>query len=1507
MGRTRIASLVLVNWRGVFYERYQLDPNVTALEGSNGAGKTTVMIAAYLALLPDMSRLRFTNLGESGGATGDRGIWGRLGESGRPSYTALELILGDGTRLIAGVRLIKKGEPTIEPTPFFVEGIPEETSLQRLFLLQKGEQEFVPELSELRGLVKAEGGQLKVFKSVKEYFAALFERGVSPLRLVGEEERNKFNEMLRTSMTGGISKTLTTELRTFVLKKESGLADTLTRMRANLDSCRRSRRDVVEARRLQREISGVYDAGAAYFTRTALAVRAEAEEQRSAHLVQQENLTKVLRGHADLVSSVAAQKGRQEQVQSRQVSARAGLERAKVAEERRERAQLLSEELDERDEELSELSDAAKHLQSKMDACEEERVAQLARRVAAQEAYDRAAGGLAKLQDGLDEMHRRARDYRHVHQKLDEAKELLHLEELAESECSDALSEALGQCEQLDSKRARLERETQTIRLRRSEFRQALDALAYIEQKLEIQTPEGSAHTGQGSDAEITSHQRARNSLAELELRRTRLHGLSDMLQERSDLEEFAVRQGAIWDKAKAAGLEVGKNGSSDALAARLENAEIKWAQADDSARHHQNVCADRQREHAVLMSSGALLELRLARYARANRAAEALHDHLGHSPPSSSVELVGLGKSLALDHARMVASRAEKSKQREECLQRAFDLESGGTQISSELLRARDEVSGELVAGRFEELETKEAARLEAQLGPLAQAIIVDDLDAAATQLRELGQPIEESVWLVAAGTPLEALSEENRGESLCVVVHENIGLRVSPVPLLPTLGRSARQKAAELARASALECGESLELSLRESHRIEALQRDTRVLIESLEVYRAGDPSEAEKEYQEKGQSLLAAIEEHREQADKARERAEGIRVEVDSLRRLLGESFFLDPPDYRAQAQSLDKEIATVRESEEELLEVEDSRKVLSQMMDALREEIPSETRAAEAIAEIDACEEERDRLWQASKALEEVLLNRHALHWKDATELLETNTSLVPALEEQHKGARLAMAEASEAVTCAELCWTAATKSWQAADARKVASQMMRDRLALELSELSPPDNVDGAEDQATVDAAERRLVALDRELLQVVEEGARDRERLRRSESHLVAAQTSVDAVAAAALPAQEAWKALKSRCEQEGLLASVLTANEGDVGVARTSMQLLAEAQGKRDLLLDRLGQADTGAELHERISQLPAGQSWKEAGNRSMDNMSAWLALREWMRKRVPAQVAQEDDPLLALEALQEHLAVLETRLGYQETDLRASSEDVARGIDVQVRRARWQIHRLNEHLEKIHFGSIRGIRVQMERVERMEQILRALREGEAQELLFQASLPFEDALNEIFSRYGGGPHGGQKLLDYREYLGLGVEIRRQSSENWEEASPTKLSTGEAIGVGAALMMVVLTEWERDANLLRSQRAGGSLRFLFLDEANRLSKDNLAVLFDLCHTLELQLLIAAPEVAHAGNNTTYRLVRRVLPEGGEEVLVSGRRSVVQKITEVAGDEFDKESEEHLD
>jgi chromosome partition protein MukB len=278
---------------------------------------------------------------------------------------------------------------------------------------------------------------------------------------------------------------------------------------------------------------------------------------------------------------------------------------------------------------------------------------------------------------------------------------------------------------------------------------------------------------------------------------------------------------------------------------------------------------------------------------------------------------------------------------------------------------------------------------------------------------------------------------------------------------------------------------------------------------------------------------------------------------------------------------------------------------------------------------------------------------------------------------------------------------------------------------------------------------------------------------------------------------------------------------------------------------------------------------------------------MEVWESVRDWLSRRIPAQIAELNDPLESLGRLRQHLVALESRLESQETELRGASEDVARGIDVHIRAAHRQAKLLNRELEGVRFGTIRGMRIRLERDNHMEGILNALREGTAQELLFAPHMPVEEALEQLFMRYSGrGTTLGQRLLDYREYLDIAIEIMRQGSGDWERVNPSRLSTGEAIGIGTALMMVVLTAWEQSANLFRARRSVGTLRFLFLDEANRLSQDNLEVLFQLCTALDLQLLIASPEVANVPGCTTYRLVRRETSDGGEQVIVSGRRAV---------------------
>jgi chromosome partition protein MukB len=528
--------------------------------------------------------------------------------------------------------------------------------------------------------------------------------------------------------------------------------------------------------------------------------------------------------------------------------------------------------------------------------------------------------------------------------------------------------------------------------------------------------------------------------------------------------------------------------------------------------------------------------------------------------------------------------------------------------------------------------------------------------------------------------------------------------------------------------------------------------------------------------------------------------------------------------------------------------------------------------------------------RHRMFLALDALRYVAENLEALSWTDAEEALSSKQELVPSLESQCELADRMQHAATERLDEAEHTADAARRKWRGIDDRRGAITASREQAARELVET-------GVED-ASADALARargeteRLSGLvtdldraERELAMAV---ARLAERLEAREKALADADERLAREEKEWRPAEESWERLRARADSRALLTPAITQRliEGGSG----SVNLNSEARRMATLLEERLSSARGGREILDQVHSRLSDHV-QSAGD---DYIDAWELVRDWLRRRVPAQIAEVDDPLEGLERLRHHLAALNARLATQETELRGASGDVARGIEVHISSAHRQVRLLNRELTGVHFGTIRGMRIRLSRDDRMEGVLKALRQGDAQEYLFMPTMPVEEALDALFARFGGrGPTVGQKLLDYREYVDIAVEIKRQASADWERVNPSRLSTGEAIGVGTALMMVVLTAWEQAANLFRERRLLGTLRLLFLDEANRLSRDNLEVLFELCTSLELQLLIASPEVPRAPGCTTYRLVRRETADGGEEVVVSGRRAFMQNSRDV--------------
>ncbi len=1469
MSRTRAQALALVNWKGVFYERYLIDRNVTALEGANGAGKTTVMIAAYVVLLPDMSRLRFTNLGETGATGGDKGIWGRLGESGRPAYSAIDFALAGDKRLVAGVHLERKGEPSVEPTPFIISGLDEDVRLQDLLLLSQGDRELVPELNELRENAARVGGRMQVFGTARDYFAALFDHSVTPLRLGTDEERNKLNEMLRTSMTGGISRVLTSELRSFLLKEESGLADTLQRMKANLDACRRTRTEVQESQRLEREIGGVFESGQTMFAAAFLATReradelrrrlTEAEEAHQAAQLQLEEAEELLARVCDELSTKGA---RHEALAEEANAADQWLRRLRLALEAAQEVARRREELSTAESETQ----AAADERAARDGIRTECRATLRR---CQDDHKRASAGLADLQRGLDELHRRAGAYRQVVRRRGEAARLLEVEDLAVASMGGHLSRSKAELEQVDRDRREAKQRIADADEHRREHSAALAALDQLA----------------GAPIEPNgAHGAAREQLRRFRDLEALAGRVSTISAELAEARKLAGRQAEARDRLDKLGLELaGRRAAREEIAEHLERTEKERDQLLQQERDARSGMTECQRTLDAARSRQKELSEREPAWRDLATRAQHLADELKRSVAS----LPELQAARELVNRRLTEAKGQEAslvERRERLHAEARELLAAGGPFDAELLRVKDALGAELLATAFEDVSLEDAGVLEARLGSLVQALVVDDPAKAASDVHDRPTALRD-VWFVGRDEDAARLAgtEDSPGPATDVVVSEGRATRVSRIPDRPRLGRKARATRAAQLRAEADELDGQIEVARADRRGIERLAEDGEALLAGQTVWMAGDPAPELAAIRRQLVEVEAQQEIHRAASSRHREAARQLAPRIEALRGLLGMAVLLDPPDHAHRRDLLAQEHEAAVSAQSEVRRCSDAARVVEDKLDALRRLPLSEADVANLATELERLSDERGRLDAAIEAIEYVSAKAEALSWDDAPRQLEENRSLVPALEEQLRRAEAALGEAETATQAAEEEFEQATSAWQDADGRRRAAVEQLRAAERRFTEMEVADPT-----EAGVDEAQRELDRLRGEAKTLAQEldvlktakGRREAEQAQ-ADRDCKQAEEKVTVERREAAPALERWERLRAAVAEHKLLTTVLSPGDSDVSGIRGHVNLVQEAHKQRAVLVERLRAAHGAQDLLAKVGKegVGADQGFADV------YLELWLAVRDWLRRRLPAQVAEVDDPREALLRLRDQLTGLEERLARQEDDLRGASEDVARGIDVQIRKARGQVNRLNKNLDGVSFGSIEGIRVKLQPVDRMEQVLRALREGAVQGLLFQENLPIEEALNEIFRRYGGGRSGGQRLLDYREYVHLQVEVRRNAGSNWEIANPTRLSTGEAIGVGAALMMVVLTEWERDANLLRGKRAHGSLRFLFLDEANRLSHDNLGVLFDLCQTLDLQLLIAAPEVARADGNTTYRLVRRMDADGREEVLVSGRRT----------------------
>jgi chromosome partition protein MukB len=1483
--RTRAVALTLVNWKGVFFNRYELDPAVTALEGANGAGKTTVMIAAYVVLLPDMSRLRFTNVGESGSTGGDRGIYGRLGVSGMPAWAVIEFESAGGERFIAGVRLERRGEPTVEPTPFIVSDLPPGTPIQKVLLQQQGDVEAMTDMDGIRARVAGLGGRLKVYQTAREYFAELFERGVLPLRLQTDEDRTKFNEMLRTSMVGGISRALTGGMREFLLREETGLADTLKRMRQNLDACRRTRREVEDARRVESEIYGVWDAGQAMFASVVHATRTEAEERRQRVDDARRKVDELDERRADLERQLDAAHHRVREVASRREAAKVAAEDIDGLLERTRRAWEVARRVARMEREATHLEREAEEKAAVAKEAETAREAAQRTWDEARQALSAAGRGIADLKSGLEELERRAALHRLAKERLAQVGSALPDENVSAFGAAPVAARVEMQLQTIDEELVRVERALSIGGMQRAEYQRVLTSLERL--------------TGLPV-LPVSAHERAREVLSELRSIETIVELLPTLPKKLEQKKKEAAAQVAARRMAESLGSFAGPEDVESALAAT----EVAEAGADEALKQARTRADVAQRDGSEAQRRVRELEPLSERW-------RVLREKSG---ASSRAELMAMRTAKLAERDEVRSQRQRLEHERQHLDKRLHALQVGASGLDDSLAAARDLVGGELFIDRFEDIAVEKAAEVEARLGAWRQSVVVVDPAIAARQVAQAMETpgeLPSDVRLIGVRRAL-ALEEEGPGQAArhgpAVIVDEGDGVvRVSRLPAQPLVGRRARENALANLRDEIDRLHAAIEVCHARESALQAGLTALDAFLPDADLLERDDPTPELEAARKAADAAIATRRAALGEAEKLAREVEDLKRRKGALRRLLAEAHWLASADLAPEVAAIERQLAQARAGESRLRLSTSDRRIVELGLDVLRSSPPGESEIGEQKERRQQLARERDRLSATLERLRWLTEHRAALDWSDAETALKAREAVRPALEEQLRQAE-ALAERGEAELKdaherAQKALDAASRTRGAHQAHEASLEATRRELAESGIEDASRDAVDTMEARSA--ELRREAAVLEQSEREIRAETVRFEERVRQSHDLVQDARWRLTHEEQGWQPAAQRWNRLRELASARGVLAAAYTeAGRRELAVLG-SAEAWVRARAKAGLVVERLARIKDGQEPawqlrafldHQGMGPGAAVPNAAPEGAWNSDDtalpgaidgwLDAWLRIRDWLRRRVPPQVAEVDEPLEALVRLREHLARLEERLAQQEKTLRGQSNDVARHIDTQMRRARSQVTRLNGDLEGVGFGSIEGMQVRARPVERMDAVLRALREGAAQQLLFEPNLPIEEALDELFRRFGGGRTGGDRLLDYREYMDLQVEIRRQGTTTWEVANPTRLSTGEAIGVGAAVMMAVLKSWEHDAVLLRKNPDKGSLRLLFLDEATRLSQDNLGILFELCEKLELQLLIAAPEVARAGGNTTYRLVRVVGANGQEEVRSSGRRLV---------------------
>ncbi|KOO05897.1 chromosome partition protein MukB [Vibrio hepatarius] len=1467
--RGKYQSLTMVNWNGFFARTFDIDGLVTTLSGGNGAGKSTTMAAFITALIPDQTLLHFRNTTEAGSSQSsrDKGLYGKLQPGA--CYAALDVVNSRNQRLLFAVKLqqVAGRDKKVDIKPFVIQGLPSHVKPTDILIESvSATQARVRQINEVKDAISQyEGVQFKAFSSIVDYHAQMFEFGVVPKKLRNSSDRSKFYRLIEASLYGGISSAITRSLRDYLLPQNGGvkkafqdMESALRENRMTLEAIKTTQADRDLFKHLITESTNYV---AADYMRHAndrrnkleqtLALRSELFSSRET-LVEQNNLLNRVQEELELL--VDSESALEQDYQA----ASDHLQLVQNALRQQEKIARYEEDLEELSERLEEQMMVVEEAQERVLMAEEQATI-------SEEEVDSLKTQLADYQQALDVQQTRALQYQQAVQALEKAKQLLEDESLTEETAQALVSELKHKETESTNTLLSVKHKLDMSSAAAQQFDTALKLVQSIKGQVERNQAASVAKEAlqQARDAKHTTQNEQQWRAQHRDLERS----LNQQRQARELVESYRKQHNVELTD------EIAFEQERERHAMQIESLEMAQEelreQRSEQRRIEQDASAEIRKQEAIAPT-----------WIAAHDALEKLREQSGAELEDSQSVMSHMQVVLEQEKQQSLAKDklAERRAQLDSEIER---LASPGGSNDPRLKGLADTLGGVLLSEIYDDITIDDAPYFSAMYGPARHAIVVSDLSGIEEKLVELDD-CPEDLYIIEGDVDAfddSSFDAEELEGAVCVRMNDR-QMRYSRLPEIPLFGRAAREQRLELLRAERDEVVEKHAKAAFDSQKQQRLyQAFNNFVANHIQVAFESDPERALMGLREKRNQVARLLADLDAKEQQQRSQLQTSKQALASLDKLAPHIALVEDDTLQGRFDELEEKIAQLSEAKAFLNNHGKALLELEKIASALEAD-PEQFDALEA--EYQAADQQLQVLKKQIFALSDLVERRHYFAYSDSVDLLNQSSELSEQLK-----AKLVQAEQARTRTREEL--------------KQSQGQMNQYNQVLASLKSSHQAKLE------TVQEFKQEL----QEFGVNADEGAEERAMRRRDElqERLHSSRSRKSEYERTITSTELEMKGLAKRLkkvqkEYTELRTFVVAAKAGWCSVLRLARENDVERRlHKRELAYMSADELRSMSDKSLGALRLAVAdnEDLRDALRLSEDNARPerkvlfYIAVYQHLRERIRQDIIRTDDPVEAIEEMEVELARLTEELTQRENRLAISSESVASIIQKTIQREQNRIRMLNQGLSNISFGQVKGVRLNVKIRESHEILLNGLASQQEQHKdLFETSrYTFSEAMAKLFQRVN--PHIdmgqrspqvlGEELLDYRNYLELSVEVNR-GSDGWLQAESGALSTGEAIGTGQSILLMVVQSWEEESRRLRSKDIV-PCRLLFLDEAARLDAKSISTLFELCDRLDMQLLIAAPENISPEKGTTYKLVRKVFKDH-EHVHVVGLRGFGQ-------------------